>query len=264
MLQSSGCFKAPRQASDDSCQQDVNGQATQDTSLESSAVGTATDNAMGQRAKPRGLPSKVEQTVSRLNDNTESAADSDTADDAADVLGSPQQKAASIHSAGDGTAEQSGSAHAQDSLEVAGKGDGRVAQQSALAAEGSPPKQSHVTGQGRPPLSPVRQSQTALSNASTPGKDINVTSGAQAIDMNVICNPLFTEPAGARRGDSARQQLPGIGRCGVPDQASVQQQEGVSVQHGASSNDHGPEMKSPPSKLQQSLRMLMQRHNEDS
>lgn len=242
----------------------MNSQTSQDTSLESSAVAIGTDNARDQRAKPRGLPSKIEQSVSRLNDKTDLAADSDTADNPAEVLNSPQSKAVSIQTAGNSTAKQAGSAHAQANLEAVSKGDSEVAQQSALAAEGSPPKQPHVTGQGRPPLSPVRQSQTALSNASTPGKDINLTSGAQAIDMNVICNPLFTEPAGTRHGDCARQQLPGIGRCGVPDQASVHQQEGLSVQPGAFSNEHGREMNSPPSKLQQSLRMLMQRHSEGS
>lgn len=129
-------------------------------------------------------------------------------------------------------------------------------------------------GQGRPPLSPVRQSlqDLALSRESSPGKaalvavSIDPVTGMPKPDINVHCNPLFTEPL------LAHQQQ--------------QQQNGAAQQHGTGDAEHdamlpqqGSETSlprregigqqqqevpaSPPSKLQQSLRALLQQHTQD-
>lgn len=135
---------------------------------------------------------------------------------------------------------------------------------------GSPPRGSR--GQGRPPLSPVRQSlqDLALSREPSPGKaavvpvSIDPVTGMPKQDINVHCNPLFTEPL------IAHQQ----------HQNGAAQEHGTGdVEHGAMLAQQGSETSlprragigqqqqevpaSPPSKLQQSLRALLQQHTQD-
>lgn len=216
----------------------------------------------GHRAKPRGLSSEVEQTVSKLSDKSTYAAQGTAA--SSDSAHQSTTTNEGDSDAGDGVGEVSNTA-VHDDIEIVSRDESQSAQQSASSNEGSPPH-AHATGQGRPSLSPVRQSQSqsALSNASTPGKGINLPHNAQAaIDMNVICNPLFTEPAGAKHAGSVSQHQ-GIGRSPGADQAFVDEQGGALADRKDASSYKGveQELKSPPSKLQQSLRHLMQRHSQ--
>lgn len=135
---------------------------------------------------------------------------------------------------------------------------------------GSPPQGSR--GQGRPPLSPVRQSlqDLALSRESSPGKaalvpvSIDPLTGMPKQDINVHCNPLFTEPLLAHQ---QQQQMSAAQR----DRSSEVDHDDVLSQHGTQTSltrnqgigqqrDVPP---SPPSKLQQSLRALLQQHTQD-
>ena len=97
----------------------------------------------------------------------------------------------------------------------------------------SPPQDSR--GQGRPPLSPVRQS---LQDLAVSGESISIDpmTGMPKQDMNVHCNPLFTEPMALQQSSEA------------PSKQGIGQRKAVPA--------------SPPSKLKQSLRTLLQQHTE--
>ena len=124
-----------------------------------------------------------------------------------------------------------------------------------------------LRGQGRPPLSPVRQSvqDLALSRESSPGKMVLPSSSSDAVtgmlkqDMNVHCNPLFTEPLTAHQTGAAQKLGTGGGHHGSPrsqqgsEAASLGRSEGIGQQRDVPG--------SPPSELQQSLRALLQQHS---
>ena len=134
---------------------------------------------------------------------------------------------------------------------------------------GSPPQGSR--GQGRPPLSPLRQSlqDVALSRESSPGKaalvpvSIDPLTGMPKQDINVHCNPLFTEPLAAQQ----QQQNSAAHRGATNDvdhhnalsrhgsETSLTRNQGIGQQRDVPA--------SPPSKLQQSLRALLQQHAQD-
>ena len=135
---------------------------------------------------------------------------------------------------------------------------------------GSPPQGSR--SQGRPPLSPVRQSlqDLALSRESSPGKaalvpvSIDPLTGMPKQDINVHCNPLFTEPQTAhlQHQNSAAQKLgsgDGIGHGKLLSQQGSE--TSLTCNEGIGQQRHVPA--SPPSKLQQSLRALLQQHTQD-
>lgn len=216
-----------------------------DARLEDKAASTRQTADKGHRAQPRGLPSNVQQTVSSLSDKPSHAAQAESPS-----AEKPRQKSSTPVQGGVGGNSR----------------DAMLDEQETASLAGSSPHQSCITGQGRPSLSPARQSQTqtALSNASTPGKGIHLDSIAQPIiDMNVICNPLFTEPTLQGHAGSVRQRQ-GIGRNPAPGQDPMPQQTEAPVGKPGTSNrvEMQPGLTSPPSELQQSLRKLMQRHTE--
>ena len=132
---------------------------------------------------------------------------------------------------------------------------------------GSPPQGSR--GQGRPPLSPVRQSlqDLALSRESSPGKaalvpvSIDPLTGMPKQDINVHCNPLFTEPqiAHPQHQSGAAQKHGSVGHSKV----SSHQGSETSLTHNEGIGQQRDMLASPPSKLQQSLRALLQQHTQD-
>lgn len=134
-----------------------------------------------------------------------------------------------------------------------------------------------LRGQGKPPLSPVRQSLQDLvsSRDSSPGKaalvpfSLDPVTGVPIQDVNVHCNPLFTEPTAgqhAMHGSPSSKQLQD--RSGI-DSAEQQQQQrqkeplSDASADGAKDARHGTVPSSPPSQLQKSLRALMQQHTEE-
>ena len=128
-------------------------------------------------------------------------------------------------------------------------------------------------GQGRPPLSPVRQSlqDLTLSRESSPEKtalvpiSIDSETGMPKQDMNVHCNPLFTEPLAAQLGTGAghKKELNSIGKGRSSSRHHVAAAES-SLTHTdkGSSSQQMAVPPSPPSKLQQSLRALLQQHTD--
>ena len=134
---------------------------------------------------------------------------------------------------------------------------------------GSPPQGSR--GQSRPPLSPVRRSlqDLALSRESSPGKaalvpvSIDPMTGMPKQDINVHCNPLFTEPQIAHpQNQSGAAQQQGSGDVGHGKVLSHQGSEiSLTCNEGIGQQRDVPA--SPPSKLQQSLRALLQQHTQD-
>ena len=256
-MQSSGSLKNAEQALGNSLQQHT--AASEDAKPKDSTAANVQATDWAHRAKPRGLSSEVEQTVSRLSDKMPHARQA--------AHNSSPHGTIADDDASNSAATLPGAAHTQNEVESSGRESSQGGQQSASSNESSP-QRGLGTGQGRPPLSPVRQSQpqTALSNASTPGKDDSSIqtglTGAATQDMNVHCNPLFTEPARLMLNDGAQQQQ-GIGRGTVPQQSLMKQQEASCVHKSAANQEQGQEvLQSPPSKLQQSLRMMMQKHSE--
>ena len=111
---------------------------------------------------------------------------------------------------------------------------------------------------GRPPLSPVKQSVQDLS-ASRESISIDPMTGMPKQDINVHCNPLFTEPMAVHHSSSVQKH------AASGSVASRQISEGASDQGLVGSEGIGQQRAvpaSPPSKLQQSLRALLQQHAE--
>lgn len=134
---------------------------------------------------------------------------------------------------------------------------------------GSPPR--GCRGQGRPPLSPVRQSlqDLALSRESSPGKAALVPSSVDPVtgmpnqDINVHCNPLFTEPLMTQQQQQQKGAAQNDGTSGVDhDNLSYQQGSETSLTHNEGIGQQRDVPGSPPSKLQQSLRALLQQHTQ--
>lgn len=123
-------------------------------------------------------------------------------------------------------------------------------------------------GQGRPPLSPVRQSvqDLALSCESSPGKvvlpssSIDPVTGMPKHDINVHCNPLFTEPLTAQQSGAARTH--GTGDVAHHHVHPGQGCEPASLAHTEGIGQQRDVPASPPSELQQSLRALLQQHTQ--
>ena len=215
----------------------------------------------GPRAKPRGLPSQVEQTVSRLSSSTAHTAHSEAAASGpaaklAESAASARRDAAHV----DG--EELSNADELDNAEITGRGSAQREAQSASSSEASPVK-GFSAGQGKPPLSPERQPLTSASTPKGPASIQAALTGVATPDVNVHCNPLFTEPLGGQQHSDERQQdLAMASHAADVSPEAAKAAEGVtdaSSRHKAQYALH-----SPPSKLQESLRMLMRRHNEGS
>ncbi len=175
------------------------------------------------------------------------------------------------------------SAHAQATEEeeqvatVCCEADSGSASLGALA-QGSPSGSPNrgPRGQGRPPLSPVRQSlqDLVLSHDSSPSKlalvPVSIASvmGMPKQDMNVHCNPLFTDPLAGQpdaHDSPAQKQI-----ADRPDLSHVEQHQQhqkkalVSASAGAVKvAGQRAVPSSPPSQLQKSLRAIMQQHAKD-
>lgn len=235
-----------------------------------------------QRAKPRGLSSTVEKTVRRTTrtsaPESQSAAPKEGISSRHGDSASIQESDATRTCSAAEEEEHSSASHE----EMVGKdvechhvgtcsdtSEGEVLPYDRTPAD-SPPRGSR--GQGRPPLSPVRQSlqDLALSRESSPGKaalvpvSIDPVTGMPKPDINVHCNPLFTEPLLAhQQQQTAAAQKQGTGDAEhdamLPQQdsqTSLTRREGIGKQQ-----QQVPA--SPPSKLQQSLRALLQQHTQD-
>lgn len=131
-----------------------------------------------------------------------------------------------------------------------------------------------LRGQGKPPLSPVRQSLQDLvsSRDSSPGKaalvpiSLDPVTGVPIQDVNVHCNPLFTEPTAGQHGSPSQKQLQDRSDFDSAEQQQQQpQKEPLSRASADGGKDarHGTVPSSPPSQLQKSLRALMQQHTEE-
>lgn len=234
----------------------------------------ALQDGHSQRAKPRGLSSTVEKTVSRIARS--SAPQSQTAhtagtnsrnDDAASIEESDAMPVSAAEEEKHPSVGQEGVAGEGELGPSSNSSEGEVVPYGKTPL-GSPPQGSR--GQGRPPLSPVRQSlqDLALSRESSPGKaalvpvSIDPLTGMPKQDINVHCNPLFTEPQIAHQphqNGAAQRHGSGVGRGKVLSQqgseTSLMRNEGVGQQRDVPA--------SPPSKLQQSLRALLQQHTQD-
>lgn len=205
-----------------------------------SHVAPALHEGQRQRAKPRGLSTTVVDTVSRINGTGAARANTSSA---ASASGQQQGSDTSSESVNTQTAEgdeQQGESRAMDTdLDE--------------VLPGSPLR--GMRGQGKPPLSPVRQSlqDLALSHESSPAKlalvpmSIDPVTGMPKQDVNVHCNPLFTEPMAGQHSSAFQQQ---------PSSIVDHDLDGVSDTLKAVAS-------SPPSALQRSLRARLQQHAEE-
>lgn len=205
------------------------------------------------RPRPRGLPSQVEQTVSRLSSSTahSQAARSEDAP--------PAEANAVVRADHSQTGEKEGRTAVQHSdAEDLGQimapcTEARQKEDEGMSSyEGSPAK-GFLAGQGKPPLSPERRS-TAL----TPKGPSSITAaltGMATPDVNVHCNPLFTEPMGAQNSDDRQQGLAKARHAADTSPEAV-----TSAADSNHSSSRQLALQSPPSKLQQALRKMMQQH----
>ena len=211
-----------------------------------SHVVPALHESQRQRAKPRGLSTTVVDTVSRINGTVAARANTSSA---ASASGQQQGSDTSSESVNTQTAEgdeQQGESRAMDTdLDEVLPGS---------TCLGSPPLRGMI-GQGKPPLSPVRQSlqDLALSHESSPAKlalvpmSIDPVTGMPKQDVNVHCNPLFTEPMAGQHSSAFQQQ---------PSSIVDHDLDGVRDTLKAVAS-------SPPSALQRSLRARLQQHAEE-
>ena len=196
------------------------------------------DTAQGQRSQPRSLPTTVESTVHRLQSDGPAA--SDTASQQGSVTRAARE-------------QQSGAAAAAAEEEE---------ERREVRLLGSPPQ--GVRSQGKPPRSPVRQSlqDLALSRGSSPGKSalvplsIDPITGLPKHDVNVHCNPLFTEPLAGQQQSSARERM----AEGTSEEDESDAEQPTRTVERAETR---AEPASPPSELQSALRARLQRHAQE-
>ncbi len=216
-----------------------------------------------QRAKPRGLPSTVQSTVDRIAANT--------------------GPAAAVHSEISAESSSAMFAHAQATEEeeqvasVCCEADSGSASLGALvqgSPYGSPIRGPR--GQGKPPLSPVRQSlqDLVLSHDSSPGEhalvpvSIAPVMGMPKQDMNVHCNPLFTDPLAGQpdaHDSPAQKQIADRSDLSHVEQHQQHQKKAVVSASAGEVKVAGQRAvpSSPPSQLQRSLRAIMQQHADE-
>ena len=208
-----------------------------------------------QRAQPRGLSSSIEKTVQTL---TKTAVQQPGAATKATTISRHYD---SVHSDNLQVSADGEQEHTLEHESDASNDAQRVTHTQLGATDGTGGNDmpyEALGGKGRPPLSPVRQSlqDLMMSRESTPGKgalvpgSIDPVTGMPKQDINVHCNPLFTEPMAAQQSSVVHRHMadaasPGTSALAVAGQG-VGQQKAVTV--------------SPPSKLQQSLRTLLQDH----
>ncbi|KAA6422420.1 MAG: hypothetical protein FRX49_07595 [Trebouxia sp. A1-2] len=224
--------------------------------------------SQSQRAKPRGLPSTVQSTVDRIAANTgpsaavsaEISSESSSAMFAhAEATEEEEQVAAVCYEAGSGPTSP-------DTALV-----GTVAQGNSTGSLTRCPR-----GQGKPPLSPVRQSlqDLVLSHDSSPSEhalvpvSIAPVMGMPKQDMNVHCNPLFTDPlAGQPDAHDSPAQKRVVDRPDLSHSEQHQQHQNNATVSASAGNlqvaGQGAVPTSPPSQLQMSLRAIMQQHAEE-
>jgi len=228
-----------------------------------SQVERGPQEGQSQRAKPRGLPSTVQSTVDRIAANT--------------------GPSAAVHSETSSESSSAMSAHAQATEEeeqvasVCCEADSGSASLGALV-QGSPSGSPNrgLRGQGKPPLSPVRQSlqHLVLSHDSSPSEHALVPVGIAPVmgmpkqDMNVHCNPLFTDPlAGQHDAHDSPAQKQIADRSDLSDVEQHQQHQKKAIVSASAGEVKVAGQRaipsSPPSQLQRSLRAIMQQHAEE-
>jgi len=221
-----------------------------------------------QRAKPRGLPSTVQSTVDRIAANTgpcaavhaQISAESSSAMFAHAQATDEQEQVATVCCEADS---------ASASLDTALLGT--LAQSSSA---GSPTR--GLRSQGKPPLSPVRQSlqDLVLSHDSSPSEhalvpvSIAPVMGMPKQDMNVHCNPLFTDPLAGQpdaHGSPAQKRIADRSDLSHSEQHQQLQKNATVSASAGELKVAGPRAvpSSPPSQLQKSLRAIMQQHAEE-
>ncbi len=133
-----------------------------------------------------------------------------------------------------------------------------------------------LRGQGKPPLSPVRQSlqDLALSRDSSPSKialipvSIAPVMGMPKQDMNVHCNPLFTDPLAGQpdaHDSPAQKQIADRSDLSHAEQHQQHQKKAIVSASTGEMKVAGQRAvpSSPPSQLQRSLRAIMQQHAQE-
>ena len=220
-----------------------------------------------QRAKPRGLPSTVQSTVARIAANT--------------------GPCAAVHPEISAESSSAMFAHAQATEEeqvatICREADsGSASPDTALVgalAQGSPSGSPNrgLRGQGKPPLSPVRQSlqDLVLSHDSAPSEhalvpvSIAPVMGMPKQDMNVHCNPLFTDPLAGQpdaHDSPAQKQIADTSDLSHSEQHQQHQKKAIVSASAGALKVAGQRavLSSPPSQLQRSLRAIMQQHAEE-
>ena len=234
----------------------------------SSEAEKGSQEGQSQRAKPRGLPSIVQSTVDRIAANTGSSAavhSEISAESSSAMFTHAQATEEQEQVTNVGCEANSGSASLDTEIV------GALAQGSPSGSPNRGPK-----GQGKPPLSPVRQSlqDLVLSHSSSPSEhalvpvSIAPVMGMPKQDMNVHCNPLFTDPlAGQPDAHESPAQKRTANRSDLSHVEQHQQHQKNTVVCASAGKMKVAGQKavpsSPPSQLQMSLRAIMQQHAEE-
>ena len=249
MLQASGSFNNR-----------LTGDASLATAVNDNQADVPLQSSQRQRAKPRGLSSCVQKTVSRITKSAGAviADPSFVSSDTSNASGAQGQTAeedeqSSSGSAAAGYESESGLTTQSEALDTA-----LVEALPQGRSLGSPTRS--FRGQGKPPLSPVRQSlqDLTLSRDSSPAKlalvpvSIDPVTGMPKQDVNVHCNPLFTEPMAGQHTVHSSASPKQNGDKADSDQK--QQQQRLADNHPRAVPS------SPPSQLQKSLRAMLQQH----
>jgi len=237
-----------------------------------SQAGQGQQESQSQRAKPRGLPSTVQSTVDRIARCHDPGA-ANTGPSAAVHAEISAESSSAMFAHAQATEEQKQLATEADSGPASLDTDlvGTLAQSSS---SGSPTR--GLRGQRKPPLSPVRQSlqDLALSRDSSPSKNALVpvsiapVMGMPKQDMNVHCNPLFTDPLAGQpdaHDSPAQKRIANKSDLSIVEQ--LQQRQKIAIVSASAGELKVAERRavpsSPPSQLQRSLRAIMQQHAEE-